>query len=80
MQVAPEELVELVDVYTIIVTYTHRDHFDDQAISILPKGLPIFCQPADEQLIKANGFEQILPIEDKLVWKGIELIRRKTRS
>ena len=51
----------------------------NQAISILPKGLPIFYQPADEQLIKANGFEQILPIEDKLVWKGIELIRTEGR-
>jgi L-ascorbate metabolism protein UlaG (beta-lactamase superfamily) len=70
---------KLVDVDGIIVTHSHRDHFDDQAISSLPKNLPLFCQPADEKLMIEKGFEQVIAISKEFVWRGIEWIRTEGR-
>ncbi len=75
----PVDLKRLVDIDAIIVTHSHRDHFDDRAISNLPKNLPLFCQPADEQLMRDKGFEQIIAISKEFVWQGIELIRTEGR-
>lgn len=75
----PVDLEELVGIDAIMVTHSHRDHFDDRAVSMLPKNLPLFCQPADEQLIKNKGFEQTIAIDREFIWQGIELIRTKGR-
>ncbi|WML39542.1 MBL fold metallo-hydrolase [Neobacillus sp. OS1-2] len=69
------DLERLLDIDAIIVTHSHRDHFDDQAISSLPKNLPLFCQPADEQLMKNKGFKHVVAISKEFVWHGIKLIR-----
>ncbi|MCM3726826.1 MBL fold metallo-hydrolase [Neobacillus cucumis] len=75
----PVELKRLVDIDAIIVTHSHRDHFDDRAISSLPKNLPLFCQPEDEQLIKDKGFEHVIAISKEFVWQGVKLIRTEGR-
>jgi L-ascorbate metabolism protein UlaG (beta-lactamase superfamily) len=75
----PVNLEKLVDIDAIIVTHSHRDHFDDSAISSLPKNLPLFCQPADELLMKDKGFEHVIAIDEKFVWREIELIRTEGR-
>jgi L-ascorbate metabolism protein UlaG (beta-lactamase superfamily) len=75
----PVKLERLLDIDAIIITHTHRDHFDDLAISSLPKNLPLFCQPSDASLIRDKGFEQVIPIKKELIWKGIELIRTEGR-
>ncbi|WP_374723367.1 MBL fold metallo-hydrolase [Calidifontibacillus erzurumensis] len=75
----PVDLEKLMDIDAIIVTHSHRDHFDDQAIASLPKNLPLFCQPADELLMKEKGFKQVISIQKNLLWKEIELIRTEGR-
>jgi L-ascorbate metabolism protein UlaG (beta-lactamase superfamily) len=75
----PVNLEKLVDIDAIIVTHSHRDHFDDSAISSLPKNLPLICQPADELLMKDKGFEHVIVIDEKFVWREIELIRTEGR-
>jgi L-ascorbate metabolism protein UlaG (beta-lactamase superfamily) len=34
-------------VQLVLVTHTHRDHWDDAAIQLVPKDLPLLCQPED---------------------------------
>lgn len=75
----PVDVEKLLDVDAIIVTHSHRDHFDDRAISSLPKHLPLFCQPADEQVINDKGFENVIAINKEIVWQGIELTRTEGR-
>jgi len=75
----PVEIEKLVDIDAIIVTHLHRDHFDDRAISSLPKNVPLFCQPLDLPLIKDKGFKHVIAIEKEFVWQGVELIRTKGR-
>jgi L-ascorbate metabolism protein UlaG (beta-lactamase superfamily) len=73
----PIRIEEIVDVNAIIVTHTHRDHFDNEAIAKLSKDLPLFCQPEDVTLIKEKGFRHVTAIQDDFTWEGITLIRTK---
>jgi L-ascorbate metabolism protein UlaG (beta-lactamase superfamily) len=57
----------------ILVSHLHRDHFD--AVEALPPGLPLFCQPGDEDQIAARGFTQVRPLDSELSWQGLRLTR-----
>jgi L-ascorbate metabolism protein UlaG (beta-lactamase superfamily) len=57
------------------VTHTHRDHFDNAAAALVPKHLPLFCQPEDEGKLQALGFTDVRPVADAVGWEGIEIRR-----
>ena len=69
-------LRQIIDSLTgLIVTHTHRDHWDDAAIQQLPKNLPLICQPPDEEKMRSAGFTEVLVASDPLNWEGISLHR-----
>ncbi len=45
----------------VIVTHTHRDHFDDAAGSLVPKHLPLFGQSEDAAKFRSLGFNRLPP-------------------
>jgi len=47
----------LADVDTVLVSHLHPDHFDEAAFGIVPRSLPIFCQPGDGDRLAAAGFQ-----------------------
>src|SRR5262249_12119840 len=47
----------------VLVTHIHRDHWDATAIEMLPRNIPILCQPENETAIHKAGFSLIIPIE-----------------
>ena len=55
----------------VLVTHTHKDHFDDVAANLLPKNILIFCQPEDEIKLKSYGFTDVQPIIDTYNWNNI---------
>lgn len=59
----------------VLVTHLHNDHWDARAVELLPKGLPLLCQPEDEGRIAAGGFTQLLPIVAEREWQGIAIRR-----
>ncbi len=59
----------------VLVTHTHPDHWDVTARQLLPKHLPIFCQPEDEALIRSQGFEQVIAVLDQVQWEGLRIYR-----
>ncbi|HWP97788.1 MAG TPA: MBL fold metallo-hydrolase, partial [Syntrophomonadaceae bacterium] len=69
------DLLSLVDVDAIIVTHTHRDHFDEAAMRLLSSNTPLFCQPEDVSKITQAGFTNVWPVEQNLTWSGIQIIR-----
>jgi len=71
------EIVDGVDV--VLVTHTHRDHFDDAAASFVPKPLPLYCQPEDEATFKGLGFTRARPVSDAGRWDGFEVHRTAGR-
>lgn len=62
-------------VQAVIVSHLHTDHFDSVAKDVLPKNLPLFCQPGNDQPIQDSGFADVRVIADQLVWNGITITR-----
>ncbi|HCG31022.1 MAG TPA: hypothetical protein DEU95_15285 [Chloroflexi bacterium] len=58
-----------------IVTHLHGDHWDRRAAELLPKDLPLLCQPGNEERLCSDGFTDVTPIDDTLAWHGLELTR-----
>jgi L-ascorbate metabolism protein UlaG (beta-lactamase superfamily) len=50
-----ERLVGEID--AVLVTHLHRDHFDEAAERLLPRDIPVFCQPADAKRLGELGFD-----------------------
>jgi L-ascorbate metabolism protein UlaG (beta-lactamase superfamily) len=68
----PEELNRLlIEADAIIVTHTHRDHWDTAAQALINKNKPVFCQPADVSKIKEQGFRHVFAIDALPDWNGI---------
>ena len=65
----------LQEIDAVLVTHTHRDHWDAYAQQLLPKHLPIFCQPEDQASIAGAGFSHVQAVTEPLVWQGIQISR-----
>lgn len=61
----------------VLISHLHRDHFDDKAINSLPKDMPIFCQPEDEEKIRELQFTQVTSIEKNLLWNCVKISRTR---
>ena len=53
----------LAGVDVVIVSHLHADHFDETAKQVLPKGLPVICQPGQEQVLAEAGFRDVTPLD-----------------
>ncbi len=67
------------DIDMVLVSHLHQDHFDAGAKKMLPKDIPIFCQPGDDDRIKKNGFLYVTPIEESITWENISISRTPGR-
>ncbi len=63
----------------ILITHTHRDHFDAKAAEFLPKEKQIFCQPEDRESLINHGFKKVTAVDDQLEWEGINIARTPAR-
>jgi L-ascorbate metabolism protein UlaG (beta-lactamase superfamily) len=70
---ALKKIIEEVD--AVVVTHTHRDHWDKAAQEMIPKSKPIICQPMDEETIKGQQFTHVTAVIDKLSFKGVDIWR-----
>ncbi|HBF37794.1 MAG TPA: hypothetical protein DDW50_10775 [Firmicutes bacterium] len=61
--------------HAILVTHTHQDHFDNTAVAILPKAIPLFCQPEDVPKIQNAGFMNPQPVVENSHWGDITIFR-----
>ncbi len=72
LPIPAEEVVAGLD--AVIVTHLHRDHFDDTGAALVPRDVPVFCQPEDEERILALGLDA-RPVEAELAWDGLRIVR-----
>lgn len=63
----------------VLVTHLHNDHWDARATELLPKALPVLCQPEDESRLCERGFTNVLPIAATREWRGIAFSRTPAR-
>lgn len=71
-----EEIVRGLD--AVIVTHRHRDHLDGRAENVLPRDVPVFCQPEDEEALRGMGLEA-RPVDAGLEWRGLRIARTPAR-
>lgn len=72
----PCSVDEVLDgVQAVLVTHTHRDHWDDAAIQLVPKDLPLFCQPEDLAKMEATHFLNAAAVHDARTWSRICITR-----
>jgi L-ascorbate metabolism protein UlaG (beta-lactamase superfamily) len=64
---------QLKEADAILVTHTHRDHWDAVAQKMIDKSKPIFCQPTDLEKIRSQGFTNVNAHEDTFEFKGITI-------
>jgi L-ascorbate metabolism protein UlaG (beta-lactamase superfamily) len=62
----------------VLVTHCHKDHLDDTAERLLPRDVPVFCQPEDEERLGALGLDA-RPVGERLEWDGLVLHRTPAR-
>jgi L-ascorbate metabolism protein UlaG (beta-lactamase superfamily) len=71
-----EEVVRGLD--AVIITHRHRDHLDSRAEELLPRDVPVFCQPEDKEGLRELGLDA-RAVEDALDWDGLSLARTPAR-
>ena len=71
-----EEVVRGLD--AVVVSHRHRDHLDGSGEELLPRNVPVFCQPEDEDALRALGLAA-RPIEGQLEWEGLRMARTPAR-
>jgi L-ascorbate metabolism protein UlaG (beta-lactamase superfamily) len=67
-----EEIVGGLD--AVLVTHLHRDHFDDGGVRHLPREVPLYCQPEDEDRLRGYGFD-VRPVRDSVAHGSLQIAR-----
>ena len=71
-----EDVVRGLD--AVIVTHRHRDHLDVRGERLLPRDVPVFCQPEDEGALRTLGLDA-RPVDDAIDWDGLHITRTPAR-
>lgn len=71
----PVDLASLLSPSAILLTHTHRDHWDTVAMENLPGTTPVLCQPTDIEKLSKAGFTELLPVENSRTWQGLTIYR-----
>ena len=62
----PVPAASLLGVDAVIITHTHRDHWDEAAQQLIPKTMMIYSQDeADAALIRSQGFENVRVLQEE---------------
>lgn len=76
LPLSADELASLIaTVDAVLVTHKHRDHWDARAVELLPRELPVLCQPPDATVFSVAGFTDVRPVDATLEWGGLTLQR-----
>lgn len=76
LPVPAEEVVRELD--AVLVTHRHRDHLDARAEELLPRDVPVFCQPEDAEALAGLGLDA-RPVVESLDWDGLAITRTPAR-
>src|SRR5262245_12940516 len=67
-----EEVVAGLD--AVLLTHLHEDQLAKPGARLTPRGVPTFCQPEDEETLRAVGLDT-RPVIEELDWEGLRIAR-----
>ncbi len=76
LPVPAEDVVQGLD--AVIITHRHRDHLDARGEELVPRDVPVFCQPDDQDALRELGLDA-RAIEHDLDWDGLRITRTPAR-
>ncbi|WP_277619859.1 MBL fold metallo-hydrolase [Chryseobacterium angstadtii] len=56
-----------------MVTHLHPDHWDEKAIELLDKNIPVICPAAISEQISEFGFKNIISVKTSVTWENIHI-------
>jgi L-ascorbate metabolism protein UlaG (beta-lactamase superfamily) len=62
-------------VNAVLITHTHRDHWDSAAADLIPKHTRILCQPEDAEKFHESGYDDVRPIHSAAVLGHVSIYR-----
>ncbi|MGG5207645.1 MBL fold metallo-hydrolase [Chryseobacterium sp. MIQD13] len=69
-----EELkLKLSAIDAVVVTHLHPDHWDEKAIELLDKNIPVICSGIIAEQIAQAGFTNIISVKDHILWENINI-------
>jgi len=71
-----EEVVRGID--AVIVTHRHRDHLDERGAELIPRTVPVLCQPEDEGPLRELGLDA-RAVEREIELDGLRIARVPAR-
>lgn len=70
----PFDLDVILDVDAVILTHTHPDHWDEEAVQAVPKDKLIFVQNKhDEEIVRSQGFVNLKCLNETKEYAGISI-------
>lgn len=72
----PMPVEDLLQVDAVVVTHLHPDHFDQAAIRLLPKSVPLFAQNRqDAEVLRYYGFQRVQVLDCAALFRGVTLTK-----
>jgi L-ascorbate metabolism protein UlaG (beta-lactamase superfamily) len=76
LPISDNELNSLLnDIDGVIITHTHRDHWDVKAQQLVSKDITLICQPSDVDTLKQQGFTNLIPVHTSTEFKELKIHR-----
>ncbi len=72
LPVPAEEVVR--GLSAVVITHLHRDHLDETGERLLPRDVPVFCQPEDVARLESLGLPA-RPVDSSVDWDGLTISR-----
>ncbi|MDR7941905.1 MBL fold metallo-hydrolase [Enterobacter soli] len=72
----PVDVKTLLDVDAVIVTHTHDDHWDQEAIELIAKDKPVYVQnDSDAALLRSQGFTHLTVMTEETAFGDIRIAK-----
>jgi len=63
------------EVDLILLTHSHRDHWDEEATRLLSRDIPVITNPAAARFLTKQGFETVIPLDqgESTAWQDLTI-------